>query len=71
MLSRCVPHAFDNRTPSIDTELAMFIFYESEVGIHLSSAMPASLKINIYHNEIVSTPTKIYRQLSLAPREPP
>ena len=59
LLMRCVRHAFDSRTQSLKNQTATLIVHEGEVGIHLSSSIPASMKSSVYCSEIAVTPTKL------------
>jgi hypothetical protein len=59
LLARCARHTFDSKMPPPDREIATLIFHDGEVGIHLSSKVPASMKNEVYQSEIVVTPTKI------------
>ena len=59
LLTRCARHAFDSRMPPIDKETSKIIIHNGEIGIHLVSNVPASMKSDIYRTEIVATPTKI------------
>ena len=59
LLARCARHALDSRMPPIDKETSKLIIHNGEVGIHLTSDVPASMKSDIYRTEIVATPTKI------------
>jgi hypothetical protein len=59
LLARCARHAFDSRMPPIDKETSKLIIHDGEIGIHLVSNVPASMKSDIYRTEIVATPTKI------------
>ena len=56
---RCIRHAFDSRTKSLENKTAKLIVHQGEVGIHLSSEIPASMKRSVYISEIAVTPTKI------------
>ena len=59
LLAHCARHAFDSRMPPIDKEMSKLIVHNGEIGIHLVSNVPASMKSDIYRTEIVATPTKI------------
>lgn len=59
LLARCARHTFDSRMPPIEKETSKLILYKGEIGIHLVSKVPASMKSEIYQTEIVATPTKI------------
>jgi hypothetical protein len=59
LLTCCTRHTFDSKMPSIDMDPTTLILHEGEVGIHLRSKVPVSMKSNIYWSEIVATPTKI------------
>ena len=59
LLMRCIRHAFDSRTQSLTNQTAQLIVHQGEVGIHLSSSIPASMKNSVYCSEIAVTPTKI------------
>lgn len=45
--------------PPADRETSTIILHDGEVGIHLRSKVPASMKSEVYQSEIVVTPTKI------------
>lgn len=55
LLMRCVRHAFDSRTPSLDKNTAMLVVHDGDVGIHLNASIPASMKKNVYETGIVAT----------------
>ena len=59
LLMRCIRHAFDSRTQSLNNQIATLIWHQGEVGIHLSSSIPASMKNSVYCSEIAVTPTKL------------
>ena len=59
LLARCVRHAFDSKMPQIDKEMSKLIMHNGEIGISLTSNVPASMKSEIYRTEIVATPTHI------------
>ena len=59
LLMRCARHAFDSKMPPIDREMSKLIIHNGEIGIHLVSNVPASMKSDVYRTEIVATPTKI------------
>jgi hypothetical protein len=59
LLMRCICHALDSRTKPLDNKIARLIDHHGEIGIHLSSEIPASMKASVYHSKIVVTPTKI------------
>lgn len=40
LLMRCIRHAFDSRTKSLENKTAKLIVHQGEVGIHLSSEFP-------------------------------
>ena len=56
---RCIRHALDSRTQSLENKSAKLIIHQGEVGIHLSSSIPASMKSSVYSSEIAVTPTKL------------
>ena len=53
LLMRCIRHAMDSRTPSLDDKVATLILHEGDVGIQLTSPMPASMKSKTYTPSIV------------------
>eukprot|EP00956_Cyclotella_meneghiniana_P040674 scaffold202164_cov66-Cyclotella_meneghiniana.AAC.2 len=55
LLARCVRHAFDTRTPKLNNKTAVLVLHNDDVGIHLRTGMPASMKKNIYESGIVAT----------------
>jgi len=55
LLMRCVRHAFDSRTPSLDKNTATLILHDGNVGIRIHSSIPASMKKNIYNAGVVAT----------------
>ena len=55
ILMRCVRHAFDSRAPSLDQHTAMLILHQSDIGLHLNAAIPASMKKKVYQTGIVVT----------------
>ncbi len=59
LLRRCLRHAFDGRTESLDNKTAKIVLCNGELGIHLSSPIPASMKTDIYDGDIVLTKDKI------------
>jgi len=59
LLRRCLRHAFDNRTESLDNKTAKIVLCNGEVGIHLSTPIPASMKKDIYDGDTVLTKDKI------------
>jgi hypothetical protein len=59
LLSRCACHTFDSKMPPADMEAFALILHDGEVGIHLTSKVPASMKSEVYQSDIVFTPTKI------------
>ena len=59
LLMRCIRHAFDSRTKSLKNQTPTLITHQGEVGIHLSSSIPASMKSSVYCSEIAITPTKL------------
>ena len=59
LLMRCIRHAFDSRTKSLENKTAKLIVHQGEVGIHLSLEIPVSMKNSVYCSKIAVTPTKI------------
>jgi len=59
LLRRCLRHALDNRTESLDNKTAKIVLCNGEVGIHLSTPIPASMKKDIYDGDTVLTKDKI------------
>ncbi len=56
LLARCARHTFDSKMPPINKETSKLIMHNGEIGIHLTSNVPASMKSDMYHSEIVATP---------------
>mmetsp|Transcript_4844 Transcript_4844/g.7520 ORF Transcript_4844/g.7520 Transcript_4844/m.7520 type:complete len:1097 (-) Transcript_4844:34-3324(-) len=59
LLRRCLRHTFDSRTESLDNKTAKIVLCNGEVGIHLSTPIPASMKKDIYDGDTVLTKDKI------------
>ena len=60
LLRRCLRHAFDVRTESLDNKTAKLILYDGDkVGIEISSPIPASMKKSVYNGTIVLTKDEI------------
>ena len=55
LLRRCVRHALDRRTESLDNKKSKLILYKGEVGIILESPIPASMKNDVYNGTTVLT----------------
>ena len=59
LLMHCIQHVFDSRTKSLGNKTAKLIVHQGEVGIHLLSEIPTSMKSSVYCSKIAATPTKI------------
>lgn len=59
LLAHCAQHTFDSKMSPADNATLMLILHGGEVGIHLTSNVPASMMSDVYRSEIVVTPTKI------------
>lgn len=59
LLMRCIRHAFDSKTPSLDKNTAMLILHQGDVGIHLNANIPASMEKKVYQTGIAVTSTDI------------
>jgi hypothetical protein len=59
LLKRCLRHAFDSRMKSLDDKVAKLILYEGEVGIHIQTEVPASMKQEKYYGDTVLTKNKL------------
>ena len=59
LLMRCIRHAFDSKTPSLDKITAMLILHQGDVGIHLNANIPDSMEKTIYWTGIEVTSTDI------------
>jgi hypothetical protein len=56
LLARTVRHSFDSRlSPMSECSAKLIIDGNGEVGIHIKSKIPASMKKNIYDSEIAAT----------------
>ena len=55
LLRRCLRHALDSRTESLDNKQAKLILYNGKVEIVLESHIPASMKKDIYNGTTVLT----------------
>jgi hypothetical protein len=55
LLMRCVRHAFDTKTTRLDNKTAMLIKHGDEIGLHIETAIPASMRQNVYKTGIVAT----------------
>jgi hypothetical protein len=55
LLRRCLRHAFDSRTESLDNKTAKLILYEGNVGILLTTPIPASMKKEKYKGSTALT----------------
>ena len=53
LLRRCIRHALDSRTISLDNKKAKLILYKGKMGIHLTTPIPASTKKDVYGGSIV------------------
>jgi hypothetical protein len=60
LLSRCLRHALDSKCPTLENSTATLILHENEIGIHINSPIPASMRKNtVYNSGIVFTATKV------------
>ena len=59
LLRRCLRHAFDSKCESIDNKVAKIISYEGELGLHITTPIPASMKHDVYNGDIVFTKNKV------------
>eukprot|EP00956_Cyclotella_meneghiniana_P042479 scaffold248489_cov87-Cyclotella_meneghiniana.AAC.1 len=59
MLRRCLRHAFDSKTESLDNKIAKLLLYEGEIAIMISTPIPASMKKEIYEGCVVLTKDKL------------
>ena len=55
LLKRCIRHAMDTRTESLDNKKAQLILYGNKVGIQLTTPIPASMKKEVYDGATVLT----------------
>lgn len=56
LLRRCLRHAFDVRTESLDNKTAKLILYDGDkVGIEITTPIPASMKKDVYDGTTVLT----------------
>jgi hypothetical protein len=60
LLARTVRHSFDSRlSPMSECSAKLIIDENGEVGIHMKSKIPASMKKNIYDSEIAATSSSL------------
>lgn len=60
LLRRCIRHAMDTRTESLDNKVAQLVLYnDGELGIQLSTPVPASMKKDVYDGTTVVTKDKL------------
>lgn len=56
LLARTVRHSFDSRIPGMEECLTKLVVDESgEIGIHIQSKIPASMRKNTYDTDVVAT----------------
>jgi hypothetical protein len=58
LLSQCAQNTFDSKMLPADRETSALILHDGEVGIHLTSKVPVSMKSELYQSDIVFIPTK-------------
>ena len=59
LLKRCLRHSFDTRMESLDNKKAKLIKYGNDVGIHITTQVPASMKDAKYDGDVVLTKDKL------------
>ena len=55
LLRRCLRHAFDSKTESLDNKIAKLLLYEGKIGIMIETPIPASMKKEKYSGCVVLT----------------
>ena len=59
LIERCVRHALDSKCPSIQKKTVTLIQHGNEVGMHITSAVPASMDKKMYKTGVVFTATDV------------
>ena len=59
LLRRCLRHAFDSRCESVDNKVVKLVISDGELGLHVNTPIPASMKSDVYEGDVIFTRTKI------------